>query len=195
MNSTNNDEKVEIIKPNSKKRTGQNFEFRNAYDSNKKFLSPIIMGIVGLILLTNSDSIIILMCYVIGGLILGYGIYNLVGYYKLKNEMHIENASTMTSGIVGITIGGLVILLASFIKTFLNLVLGIWLISFGITKLVKVPSLYNGDRFNANFNLIEALILIFMGLYSILIQNIFLALIGIWMIICAGVELYKVLKK
>ena len=195
MNSTNDDEKVEIIKPNSKKKAHQNFGFRNTYNSNKKFLSPIIMGIAGLILLTNSDSVIMLMCYVIGGLILGYGIYNIIGYYQLKKEMHIEDSSKMTSGIVAITIGIFIILIASLIKTFLNLILGIWLISIGIAKLIKVPSLYNGNRQAANFNLIEALILILMGLYSILVQNIFLALIGVWLIIYAGVDLYKILKK
>ena len=195
MNSTNNNEEVEIIKPGSKKKIRNVDNITNIFNKDRKILSPIIMGIVGLILLTNSDEVIILACYIIGGLILGFGIYSIIGYYKLKKELHIENTTKMNIGILTIAIGIFIILLASLIKTFMNLLLGIWLIATGITKLLTVSKLYNTDRKAANFNLIEAIIVIFMGLYSIFFQNIFLTIIGIWMIIYAGIELYNVLKK
>ena len=195
MNSTNNNEEVEIIKPGSKKKIRNVDNITNIFSKDRKMLSPIIMGIVGLILLTNSDEVIILACYIIGGLILGFGIYNIISYSKLKKELHIENTTKMNIGILTITIGILIILLASLIKTFMNLLLGIWLLITGITKLLNVSKIYNDDRKTANFNLIEAIIVIFMGLYSIFFQNIFLTIIGIWMIIYAGIELYNVLKK
>ena len=195
MKSTNNEEKVEIIKPKSKKKSDNNSDIKNMYETNKKYISPILMGIVGLILLTNSDDIIILACYIIGGLILGFGIYNIVGYYQLKKQLNIENASKMSSGIVIITIGGIIILLASFIKSFLNLFLGVWLIASGIAKLITVSTLYNTDKKTANLCLIQSVIVILMGLYSILFQNIILTIIGAWMIICSIIDLYEIFKK
>ena len=194
MKSTD-DNKVEIIKPKSKKKIRQEEDLKQKYENNKKYISPILMGIVGLLLLTNSNDIIIFACYVIGGLIVGYGVYNIISYSQLKKEFHIEDSKKLNTGIATIGIGLLVILLSGIIQTFLNLLLGIWLIITGVTKLINISNLYNSDRKTANLNLIEAVIVIAMGLYSVFFQNIILTVIGAWMIIGAGIELYNKLKK
>ena len=194
MKSTD-DNKVEIIKPKSKKKIRQEEDLKQKYENNKKYISPILMGIVGLLLLTNSNDIIIFACYVIGALIVGYGVYNIISYSQLRKEFHIEDSKKLNTGIATIGIGLLVILLSGIIQTFLNLLLGIWLIITGVTKLINISNLYNSDRKTANLNLIEAVIVIAMGLYSVFFQNIILTVIGAWMIIGAGIELYNNLKK
>ena len=195
MKSTTDEEKVDIIKPNSKKRMVQEDDIKIKFNSNKKYIQPILMAAVGLLLLTNSNDIMIFACYVIGALIMGFGIYNIIGYSQLKKEMHIENTWKLNTGIFTIAIGLIIVLCASIIKTFLNLLLGIWLIVSGITKLINISTLYKDDTRAKNFYLIEASILILMGLYSILFQNVLLAIIGAWMIISAIVDLYNMLKK
>lgn len=190
-----NEEKVELIKPNSKKRAYTEDQFKKSWNKNKSFISPILMGIVGLILLTNSNTIIVYTCYIIGAIIAGFGIYNIIKYVQLKNELKIEDSKKLNTGIIGIGIGLLIIVLASIIQTFLNLVIGICLIVTAITKLMGISDLSKQDKKTANINLIEVVILIAMGLYTIFFQNIILTIVGIWMLINSGLELYNLLKK
>ena len=130
-----------------------------------------------------------------GAIIAGFGIYNIVKYNQIKQQLKIEDSQKLNTGIIFITIGLLIIVLASFIQTFLNLIIGIWLITTGITKLIGISELYTSDRKTANLNLIQAFIVIAMGLYTIFFQNIILALVGIWMLISAAIDLYNILKK
>lgn len=187
-------EKVELIKPKSKKQEKKEQDLKNSFNKNKKFISPILMGIVGFIFLTNSNTIIIYACYILGAIIAGFGIYNIIKYIQLKNQLKIEDSVKLNTGIISIAIGLLVILLSSVIETFLNIIIGTWLIITGVTKLIGISELYSVDKNTANLNIIEAIIVIAMGLYSIFFQNIVLTIIGIWMIIGAGIDLYNLLK-
>ena len=54
-----NEEKVEIIKPKSKKQEKKKNEFKEKYNQIKRFISPILLGVIGLVFLTNSNEIII----------------------------------------------------------------------------------------------------------------------------------------
>lgn len=187
-------ENVELIKPKSKKQEKKEQDLRDSFNKNKKFISPVLMGIVGFIFLTNSNTIIIYACYILGAIIAGFGIYNVIKYIQLKNQLKIEDSVKLNTGIISIAIGLLVILLSSVIETFLNIIIGAWLIITGITKLIGISELYSVDKKTANLNIIEAIIVIAMGLYSIFFQNIVLTIIGIWMIIGAGIDLYNLLK-
>lgn len=187
-------EKVELIKPKSKKQEKKEQDLRDSFNKNKKFISPLLMGIVGFIFLTNSNTIIIYACYILGAIIAGFGIYNVIKYIQLKNQLKIEDSVKLNTGIISIAIGLLVILLSSVIETFLNIIIGAWLIITGVTKLIGISELYSVDKKTANLNIIEAIIVIAMGLYSIFFQNIVLTIIGIWMIIGAGIDLYNLLK-
>lgn len=187
-------EKVELIKPKSKKQEKKEQDLKNSFNKNKKFVSPILMGIVGFIFLTNSNTIIIYACYILGAIIAGFGIYNIIKYIQLKNQLKIEDSVKLNTGIISIAIGLLVILLSSVIETFLNIIIGAWLIITGVTKLIGISELYSVNKKTANLNIIEAIIVIAMGLYSIFFQNIVLTIIGIWMIIGAGIDLYNLLK-
>ena len=190
----NENEKVELIKPKSKKQEKKEQDLKDSFNKNKKFISPVLMGIVGFIFLTNSNTIIIYACYILGAIIAGFGIYNIIKYIQLKNQLKIEDSVKLNTGIISIAIGLLVILLSSVIETFLNIIIGTWLIITGITKLIGISELYSVDKKTANLNIIEAIIVIAMGLYSIFFQNIVLTIIGIWMIIGAGIDLYNLLK-
>lgn len=190
----NENEKVELIKPKSKKQEKKEQDLKDSFNKNKKFISPVLMGIVGFIFLTNSNTIIIYACYILGAIIAGFGIYNVIKYIQLKNQLKIEDSIKLNTGIISIAIGLLVILLSSVIETFLNIIIGAWLIITGVTKLIGISELYNVDKKTANLNIIEAIIVIAMGLYSIFFQNIVLTIIGIWMIIGAGIDLYNLLK-
>lgn len=191
MKKSKTEEKVELIRPKTKKEK----DIKSEFNKNKKFISPILLGIVGLIFLTNSNEIIVYACYIIGALISGFGIYNIIKYVQLKNQLKIEDSIKLNTGIIALAIGMLIIILSSIIQTFLNIIIGVWLITTGISKLIGISSLYITDKKTANLNIIESLILISMGLYTVFFQNIFLAIVGLWMLVSAAIDIYNLLKK
>ena len=48
-------EDVEIIKPNSNNTSSNNDNKKGLFDKYKKFISPVLMGLIGIILITNSE--------------------------------------------------------------------------------------------------------------------------------------------
>ena len=192
MKFDDNGTEVEIIKPKSKKKKATENNTKSFFNNNKNFISPIIMGLIGIVFLTNSNNVIIYAFYIIGALIIGFGIYNVLGYAQLKKQLKIEDNSKLMVGCLMIAIGLSIVILASFIQVFINLVIGVWLIYNGITKLISINNFNEKDR---NLKLVESIVYIALGLYSILFQNIILVILGIWMIIAAIIDIYELLKK
>lgn len=182
---------VEIIKPDSKKKQ----EKDKVFNKYKSFIAPIAMALIGLILFTNSNQVIIYAFYIIGALIAGFGVYNIIRYSQLKKELSIDDNTKLTLGIVGIAFGLLIVLLSGFIQTFLNLLIGLWLILTGTVKLLNIADIMKANKNNGYIVIGESAIYILMGLYSIMVQNIVLTIVGAWMMIGAFFELYKLLRK
>ena len=189
MKYDDNGTEVEIIKPKSKKKKVKEEKIKQTVCKNSSFISPILMGLIGIVFLTNSNNIIIYAFFIIGALIMGFGLYNILGYSQIKKQMKIDDNAKLTTGCITIAIGLTIIILASFIQTFINLLIGVWLIYVGVTKLIKIGNSKN------TFELIESIIYIALGLYSMFFQNIILTLLGIWMIIASVIDIYNKLKK
>lgn len=190
-----NEEDVELIKPKSKKKQKQQNEMKDKFNKYKNYISPILMGIIGLVLCTNSNDVIISCFYIIGAIIIGFGGYNIYGYLQIKKQLKITDEIKLNTGIVSCAIGLLIVILASVINTFLNLIIGFWLILTAVTKLKYINKEQKINKKEANLHIVQAGILILMGLYTIFFQNIILTIVGIWMIISAGIELFTILKK
>lgn len=192
MMDNKDDEKVELIKPKSKKKKNEKYTIKDTYNNHKNLLLPIVMLLIGIVFLTNSNDVIIYAFYIIGAIIISFGIYNVIRYLQIKEQLKIEDSNKLTTGIITIAIGLLIILLSSIIQTFLNILIGLWLIVTGFKKIIESN---NVDTKTKNFYLVEAVIYIGMGIYSIFFQNILLTIIGIWMIIGSIIEIYSQLKK
>ena len=72
--------KTEIIKPKKEKK-----------DNN--LVTPIIYLILGIILAFRSNEAIQLLFYVIGILVIVYGVKSLIDYYKNKNMAQFKNVN------------------------------------------------------------------------------------------------------
>ncbi len=174
------EEKTTLIKPKKKR--------EKEYDK-KKNLSPILMLILGIILLTNSSKAVIIVFYCIGAIFLIVGFYNLIAYYKIKKELSIEDNNKLVLGISTIFIGTIILLLSGAIETFLRFIIGILLLLSGLRNLSHGLSLKN------YFTLGIGLVLIGMGLYTILAENIIFQIIGILLIIASVVDFINILAK
>lgn len=167
-------EKVTIIKPK---------KVKEHKDINFPFLEPIIILIIGIILFTSSDKLIVLICKIIGILIVIFGIYNLIKYYKIKKEFNYDDNTNLIIGSCTTFIGIITIILASAIEIGIRYIIGFALIYKGYKNITF--SLISKDY----ITLTEGIIYIILGLYSILAKNIIFTIIGLLMIISSIVDL------
>ncbi len=160
---------TKLIKPNNKQKKG--------------LFESIILLILGIILITNSNSIVTITFQIIGALIITFGIFHIIKYINLKKQLKIEDSNSLMNGIISISIGLIIVLLASILEVGLRYILGFYLIANGINKILIAKSFHQEQNKLFRSNLINGSIFILLGLYTILIANAALVIIGVLLII------------
>ncbi len=173
-------QKTTLIKPK---------RIKEKENQNLKILGPIIMLIIGIILLTNSSKAVIIVCYSIGAVIIAFGAFQLLSYYRLKQELNVEDNKKMVVGTSTIFIGIIVILLSGAIETFLRFIIGFALVFNGVKKTMIAINERN------SILLIEGIIFVAMGLYTILAENIVFQIIGVLLILSSIIDLVTYFKE
>lgn len=164
--------KTEIIKPKKQKK------------DNSNLVTPIIYLIIGIILAFKSNEAIQLLFYIIGILIIVYGVKSLVDYYKNKSIVQFKNVN-LSIAVISIILGVLIILLSETLEVSIRYLLGFFLIYMGISRLLTSIS-FNDYK---NWSTVSNILLIILGIYSIFISNAILVFIG-WLLIINAIILF-----
>ena len=147
----------------------------------------ILFFILGAIMYTKPEFIVFVFSYVMGGLIILFGIY-----YCIKNYVEIKNNKETSSKdmIVGITlvvVGLIFIFLANVIEALVRLIIGGYILFIGITRFVNSLYMKKDTRFFVSLGL--SLLLIAGGLYTILEANLAFQTIGIVIMAYSVIEI------
>lgn len=147
----------------------------------------ILFFILGAIMYTKPEFIVLVFSYVMGGLIILFGIY-----YCIKNYVEIKNNKETSSKdmIVGITlvvVGLIFIFLANVIEALVRLIIGGYILFIGITRFVNSLYMKKDTRFFVSLGL--SLLLIAGGLYTILEANLAFQTIGIVIMAYSVIEI------
>lgn len=160
-----------------------------SYSSIVSLISSIIFFILGAIMFTNPDAIVLFVSYVIGGLIIILGVFKCVKNYLDVKRDNTVSSNGMVIGIVLVVIGLVFIFLAGVIEALVRLVIGGWILFSGINRLIN--ALYLPKKSSKFWVLlILAIILIGGGLYTILETNLAFKAIGIVLMIYAAIEIF-----
>lgn len=160
--------KAEIIKPKKEKK------------ESKNLLNPIIYLVLGLLLMFRSNQVVELLFYVLGIIVIIYGIKSFVLYYQNKEIVQYKNIN-LTIAVVSIIIGVLLIVLSGVLETSIRYVLGFFFLFMGVSRLLTSISFNNYK----NFSTVSNIILIALGIYSIFFSNAVLVIIGVILVINA----------
>ncbi len=163
---------MEIIKPNK------------SVKESKSIVTPIIYLILGLILAFKSNEATTLLFWIIGLLVIIFGIKTLIEYYRNKELAQFKNVN-LTVALASIIIGILLIVLANALEIGLRYVLGFFLIYFGVSRLLTQISFQDYKNMTALSNVI----LIIMGIFSIFVSNAIFVIVG-WILIINAVLLF-----
>ena len=152
--------KAEVIKPKK--------EMKEA----RSLLNPIIYLVLGILLIFKSNEVVELLFYVLGIIVIIYGIKSFVLYYQNKEVVQYKNIN-LTIAIASVIIGVLLIILSGILEASIRYVLGFFFIFMGISRLLTSISFNNYK----NFSTISNIVLIALGIYSIFFSNAVLVIL------------------
>ena len=151
----------------------------------KKKKTPLLLNfltlILGCMLLTNNNKVVVYTCYIIGAVAIIIGVYNLFSKYITKKEGNVS------LGVYATVLGILLFILGHTIEVTLRIIIGFWLIINGLSKLALAFKVK--EKF-VPF-LVLSIILIGAGMYCILISNVFLTVVGAFLIVSSTIDLYN----
>lgn len=159
-----------------------------AYTEQTSLINAIMFLIFGIILFTNPGGIIKFISYIMGAILIIIGIINLLGYYKTKKKLNIEQNGKLISGIILMILGLISILFASFIETTLRLIIGAWIIYSGVIRLIEALN-YKADKTSFIVRLVIAGLMIICGFYVVLKTNLVFSAIGLFIMLYSIMEI------
>ena len=147
-------------------------------------VNAILYLILGIILAFKSNEAFKLVFYVLGVLLIVYGIKLFLDYYRNQSIVQYKNINISIS-IISVIGGLLLIILAGVINLSLRYILGFFLIYLGISRLLSDISF--GEKMT--FSILSNVILIVLGIYSIFVSNVLFVIIG-WILIANAIILF-----
>ncbi len=166
---------TEIIKPKKEK---------NKDVEKKSVFTPVIYLLLGMVLAFKSNEAVTLMFYLLGILIIVYGIKSFLDYRRYRELAQFKKIN-LGVAVTSIIIGVLMMVLAEAIQVGIRYVLGFFLIFFGVTRLLNQFSF----GYYVNFNLLVNITLIILGVFSIFVSNAILVVAG-WILMANALILF-----
>lgn len=159
-----------------------------SYSSQSSLISSIFFFILGAILFTSADKVVSFISIGIGIILAVIGIFNLVIYFINVKKENIVKKSTIVISIITLAFAFIFIFFSNVVEQFIRFIIGAWILLTGITRLINVLAMSPKNKKFLPL-LIVSILLMIVGIYTIVISNIFLSTIGIIMMIYAAIEI------
>lgn len=150
-------------------------------------ITAILLFILGAILFTNPQNIVMIVTYGFGSLFLLTGFIKLINYIGDKKK-GISNNSDLIMSVVIMTLGIIIIVCTSMIELLIRIIMGGFILYNGILRMISSLKMKEISGI-WKYNLIVAIIIILVGLYIILKSNLVFSGIGLFIMIYASLEI------
>jgi len=161
----------------------------NVISYTNNLLTSILSLIIGVILFNRPDLVIILISYILGSILVFFGLMKIIYYSYQKGKNKEFPNKVLISGIIIIILGGICIFLSDAVEQFVRFLIGGWILFAGINRLIKATEIKNkkGSKFISIF--FVSLLLIAIGLYVIFKANLVIQYLGVVLIIYSILEI------
>lgn len=160
----------------------------NKYSSLTTLLTSIALFIIGALLFNDPGEIIETISKIFGVVLSVVGLFRIVLYVRRKNKGLATPNLTLASAITFLIVGLLFVFLAGAFETAIRFIIGAWILLSGIHKLIAIITIGSQNKNFASM-LIISIVLIFLGGYIILVQNLVASVIGLIMMIYSAIEI------
>jgi uncharacterized membrane protein HdeD (DUF308 family) len=160
-----------------------------SYSSQSSLLSSILFFILGAILFTSADKLLNVVSIIIGTIFATTGTISLIIYFiQSRKPNNIPKKGNLIYGIIAFIFAIIFIGFHNVVEQAIRFIVGGWILLTGIIRLINVLSMTKKDTKFWQLLLVSAA-LIFIGIYTIVIELFGLDIIGIIMMAYAGIEI------
>lgn len=160
-----------------------------SYSSQSSLLSSILFFILGAILFTSADKLLNVVSIIIGTIFATTGTISLIIYFiQSRKTNNIPKKGNLIYGIIAFIFAIIFIGFHNVVEQAIRFIVGGWILLTGIIRLINVLSMTKKDAKFWQLLLVSAA-LIFIGIYTIVIELFGLDIIGIIMMAYAGIEI------
>lgn len=153
-------------------------------------LTSIVLAIIGVIMIYNPQTTMQFMSTVLGTFFIVMGIIKLINYFVTKG-----NSSLFTNdiawGIISVIIGLVVIVYSNTIESIFRIMIGIWIIYSGFTRLNLSFKLKSVSQKIWTFVLILSILMIIGGLYVTFYPGALIVTLGVIILIYSIMDLIE----
>ena len=147
-------------------------------------VTSLAFTVLGIIIAYNPNTTFQIISYVLGAILIAYGVLKVIEYFKVKGSYDLYNYE-LAYGIIACLLGIVVIVCSGMIEAILRILIGIWIVYSGAMRLGLAMKLQKIDTDNKIWVpvLLIALAMLICGLYIIAVPGTVMMTIGIIMVI------------
>ncbi|MEG0794299.1 MAG: DUF308 domain-containing protein [Bacilli bacterium] len=161
----------------------------NVVSYTNNLLTSLISLVIGVILFTRPELVVILISNILGGILVVIGILKIIYYSYQKGKNSEYPFNDILWAIILIILGCICIFLSSAVEEFVRFIIGMWILFSGINRLIKATELFKTNRNKSISVLIISVLLILVGGYVIFKSNLIISSLGIILIIYSILEI------
>ena len=147
-------------------------------------ITSLAFTVLGIIIAYNPNTTFQIISYVLGAILIAYGVLKVIEYFKVKGSYDLYNYE-LVYGIIACLLGIVVIVASGMIEALLRILIGIWIVYSGAMRLGLAMKLQKLDADNKIWVpvLLIALAMLICGLYIIAVPGTVMMTIGIIMVV------------
>lgn len=155
-------------------------------------ITSLCFAILGLVIAYNPNTTFQIISYVLGGILIVYGVIKILEYFRIKDINSMYSAE-LSFGVIAALFGIVVIVCSDMIEAMIRVLIGIWIIYSGIMRLGLAMNLQKIDTDNKIWLtvLFIALAMLICGIYIVLNPGTVMMTIGIIIVIYAIMDIIE----
>lgn len=155
-------------------------------------ITSLGFAILGLVIAYNPNTTFQIISYVLGGILIAYGVIKILEYFKLK-DINSLYSTELSFGVIALLFGIVVIICSDMIEAMIRILIGVWIIYSGCMRFGLAMKIHNFDSDNRIWLpvLSIALAMLFCGIYIIASPGAVMMTIGIIIVIYAVMDIIE----
>ena len=158
------------------------------------FIISFVLIFIGIILILKPVNTLNFISFILGVIVIGYGLYKILKYIKDKEQFedNLYN-NNLIIGIMIIIFGVILFMYTSIIESLLRIVIGLWMVYNSLIKLIEARIFKDINKRMWLFFIISSIIAILAGLYIILHSGAIIQIIGGIIIIYSILDIIEII--
>lgn len=154
------------------------------------FLSSILFLILGILIINNPDGIVQAVSYIIGITLIVMGLFRIISYFTSRNSYVFYDYNLIYGTLCAIA-GILVIVCGGIIASFFRIIIGIWIILSGVTR---INLSFRAKDAGVNYwvlSLLISILILIAGIYVIFAPGAILVTVGTILVVYSIMDIIE----